>query len=141
MMIVIPSSVTAAPSLSQAVGRTPSPVVESASSALHCRGRCDPKAASVIVQENGDNSAASVSALVLACFLICSVAWTYDAYAGEDPLLSAQGSETDDDAMPSSDTGELPALAGGGYCNLGCHLAGHLRGPVASILPVVLALK
>ena len=79
-----------------------------------------------------------VSACILVCFLICSVAWTYDAYAGEDPLMSAQGSETDDDAMPSSGTGELPTLPGGGYCNLGCHLAGHLLGPVPSVLPVIL---
>ena len=78
-----------------------------------------------------------VSSLVLACFVICSVAWTYDAYAGDDPLMSGQANESDEDGSPLPDS--LPSLPGGGYCNLGCHLAGHLLGPVSSVIPVVSA--
>lgn len=79
-----------------------------------------------------------VSTFVLACFVICSVAWTYDAYAGDDPLLSGQATEPDEDGGPLSGSG-LPPLSGGGYCNLGCHLAGHLLGPVSDVPPVVFA--
>ena len=79
-----------------------------------------------------------VSTFVLACFVICSVAWTYDTYAGDDPLLSGQGTGSDEDDGPLSGS-SLPPLSGGGYCNLGCHLAGHLLGPVSSVPPVVSA--
>ena len=75
-----------------------------------------------------------ISTIVLACFLVCSVAWTYDAYAGDDPLISGQTTESDDDGGPLSD--KLPPLPSGGYCNLGCHLAGHLLGPISTVIPV-----
>lgn len=78
-----------------------------------------------------------IATCVLVSFSICSVAWTYDAIAGDDPLISGQASESNDDGGPLSAFNDLPPLPGGGYCNLGCHLAGHLLGPVSSVLPLV----
>lgn len=75
-----------------------------------------------------------IATCVLFSFAICSVAWTYDAIAGDDPLMSEQADESNDDGSPLSGFDDLPPLPGGGYCNMGCHLAGHLLGPVPSAI-------